>query len=256
MAALLLLLAAFEWPVPAGVDGAMLAGLAYGDWRQAMRASPAAVRHSGRASAAVAYGRPYGLEGLHAGVFGAAARWRGWACGVAVSSLGLGRYRELDQAVCAAALLPGSLAAGLGLHGLFVQAGPGGPDFAPSVDAGLEWTSGRLNLAAGVRRLNRPRFGNGDEPGAEAYAGAAWRPAGGLTLAADVERLQGVELVRLGAEFAPVPALRLRCGLGTEPLSYAAGVGLAAGPLGLDYAFRFHPALAATHLLALQWSSH
>lgn len=249
----LLLLAAFEWTVPFGAEAGMMAGAAFPDWRHASRTNPMALVHTDRVAVTLAYTEPYGLKTVAAGGGGAVWRVHSAAMGVMFSSLASGSYHEFNPCAGLALVLPCSLGAGLGLHGLVVSDAAMGLHFAPALDLGLGWSKGAFHLTAGVRRLNQPCFENGDELAAQFFGGLVWRPGSHLALAADVERTQEYELVRLGMVFEPISVLCLRGGVCTYPLSYAAGAALSAGQLAFDYAFRFHPCLGGTHLLGVSW---
>lgn len=232
----------------------MMAGAALSDWRHASRTSAVALVTAGRVAAAFVYAKPYGLEGVDAGAGGVTLRSHNLAIGLGLSHVGFGRYHEFDPSVGAAVLLPCSAAAGLGVHGLVVSDAVTGVRFAPAFDVALGWFRGTLGLAAGLRRVNQPRFENGDELAAQFFGGIVWRPAIHLVaLATDFERTRDYESIRLGMEVEPIAGLRLRCGLCSEPLSYAGGAALSVGQLVFDYAFRFHPCLGGTHLVGTSW---
>jgi hypothetical protein len=57
--------------------------------------------------------------------------------------------------------------------------------------------------------------------------------------------------LRCGIEYAPVALLALRVGTESETGSFSCGIGVRASIVALDYAFRRHPELGATHALSL-----
>ncbi len=116
---------------------------------------------------------------------------------------------------------------------------------AVGVDAGLLYSPASfLSLGASVRHLNRPDVGLAarDRVPLEARAGVLWR-LGRVHLLADVLRRDaGADVARgrqdilaTGLEWAPVPRLALRAGAARGRLT--SGLGLAFGPLRLDYAW-------------------
>ncbi len=250
------LLAAFEWSLPFGAEAGMMAGAAVPDWRHGSFTNPAALANTEKIAAGIVFTEPHGLDGLGASGGSFALRIRDLCFGVMLRGLWFGDYREFDPGAAFAVVLPGSWAAGVGLHGLMVSEAGGEIRFAPAVDVGLGWVKGAFGLTSGLRRLNQPRFENGDMLAAQLFGGMVWRPAVHLTLAADFERTQEYESVRLGMEFEPVSGLCLRAGVCSEPLSYAGGAALSTKELTVDYALRFHPCLGGTHQLGLVWRRH
>jgi hypothetical protein len=87
----------------------------------------------------------------------------------------------------------------------------------------------------------RPRF----------LAGLEYSPVDELVLAADVTYCSGRASAGLGCEFLLIPQLALRAGVGTDPLRFGGGFGVRVGPVGLDYAYGFHPQLEESHRLGV-----
>jgi hypothetical protein len=98
-------------------------------------------------------------------------------------------------------------------------------------------------------------FGLIGSPGVK--VGLAVRPLSELLVALD---LGWPFAFHLGTEFKlplppPVPETALRAGLFVRGgiLSFTLGLGIAWGPLALNYAFMSHPQLPGSHRLALTW---
>jgi hypothetical protein len=253
---LLLLLSAFEFPGLSGRSSAMLAGSAVDDGQHSFFLNPALGVDEGRFHAGVCYSRPYGLPGL---TWGRACG--GWssgrlAAGLGFSTLSLDRYGEQDVEVVVGGTPIPSVAVGLGIHALFLMAGPEYGDFAPSFDAGACWRSGRVRIGAAGLRLNSPRWREGTELPVRVVLAGSWQPVDDLLLALDLSRERSDEDAAFGAEFRLVPQLALRFGVGVAPLRYAAGLGASIGPLGFEYACEFHPQLKETHVLGLRAAWH
>jgi hypothetical protein len=251
VAAILLLLSAFEFPGYAGRSAAMLAGAAVVDGNHAFFLNPALGVGRERCLAGVCYSRPFGLPGLSWGrALGVWSSGR-LAAGVGFAALGLEHYAEQDaEAVFAGSPLP-AVAVGLAVHALIVRAVQEQGDVAPSLDAGACWRSGRLQVGAAGLRVNAPCWREGSELPTRIVLGGSWSPVDDLLLALDVSREGGDEDAAFGAEFRLVPQLGLRMGIGAAPFRYAAGIGAVVGPLGFDYAYQFHPQLKETHVLGL-----
>jgi hypothetical protein len=249
---LLLLLSAFEFPGLAGQSSGMLAGAAVADGQHSFFLNPALSVDDGRFHAGICYSRPYGLPGL---AWGRACG--GWssarlAAGLGFSTLSLDRYAEQDAEIVVGGRPIPSVAVGLGIHALVLRAGPEYDDFAPSFDAGVCWRSGRVRIGAVGLRLNSPRWREGTELPPRVLLAGSWRPVDDLLLALDLSRERSDEDAAFGAEFRLVPQLGLRIGVGVAPFRYAAGLGATVGPLGLEYAYQFHPTLKESHVLGLR----
>jgi len=244
--------AAFEFTPPAGAASAMLAGGALGEWQHAFALNPALAAECRRAGAAVIWFRPYNLEGVTAGRVALGMNSGRWAWTTSYAQTASGNYHENDIQVDMAARPIPAVAVGVGVHALIQDMGVFGADAVPAFDAGVCWQSGQFRFGAALLRANEPKLRNGDELLLRVIAGAAWRPVETLVLAADVVREETFESFGLGLEFELIPQLKLRCGLGTEPVRYAAGLGVVVGPVGLDYGYQFHPQLRESHLLGLR----
>jgi len=73
-----------------------------------------------------------------------------------------------------------------------------------------------------------------------------------VLMALDVGREGSDEDAAFGVEFRLVPQLGVRMGVGVAPLRLSGGVGATAGPVGVEYAYQFHPMLKETHVLGLR----
>ena len=249
---LLLLVSAFEFAGSAGRSSAMLAGAAVSDALHSFNLNPALCVDGRRMQAGACYADPYGLPGLAWGK--ACGTWSSerLAAGVGVSALGLDRYGEQDAQVVVGGAPVAGVAVGIGLHALFVSAGPGYFDLAPAFDAGISWRSGGLRIGAAGLRLNSPRWRDGTGLAARVVLAGSWQPVDEVLVALDLSREGSDEDAAFGAEFRLVPQLGLRLGVGVAPLRFGAGLGATVGPVGLEYAYQFHPSLKETHVLGLR----
>ena len=252
MVVLLLLLCAFEYPGLAGRSSAMLAGAAVPDGQHSFFLNPALIVSDRRLQGGVCYSSPYGLPGLSWG-----RACGGWsseraAAGAGLAALQLGRYGEQDAQVVVGGTPTRSVAVGLGVHALIVNDAPNYNDIVPAFDAGVCWQSGRFQIGAAGLRLNSPRWRDGTELPVRMLLAGSWYPVEEVLLALDVSREREREDAAFGAEFRPVPQLALRLGVGAAPLRYAAGIEATVGPLGLEYAYQFHPTLKESHVIGLR----
>jgi hypothetical protein len=101
-------------------------------------------------------------------------------------------------------------------------------------------------------RLNSPRWRDGAAQPTKVVIGGSWQPVNELLIAVDLSREQDNEDAAFGVELRLVPQVGVRLGVGTAPLRLAGGLGASAGPVGLEYAYQFHPVLKETHLFGLQ----
>jgi hypothetical protein len=246
------LLVAFEQGLPLGAWAAMHAGSAHPDWRNSLSHNPALAAAAPRWAAATGYWRPHGLEGVdHFGLAGAAGLGS-WSCVAGFSQLGFDRYHERDLGVAGAYRAFTGLSVGAAGHLLTVGSGSAGTEAIVAFDAGVAWQAGRLRVAAAASRLNVPRLAGGDELPAVLRAGIAAEPFDDLAVALDAATTGSDPELGLGLELRLLPQLAARCGGRYPPLGYSAGLGLAAGPVAVDYSFRYHAELRDSHIFGLQ----
>jgi len=253
---LFLLFSAFEFAGYTGRSSAMVAGAAVPDGQHSFFFNPALIIEGDRVLAAISYSRPYGLPGLSWSR--ACAGWNPgrFAAGLGFSGLGLDRYGEQDIQVVVGGAPAAGVAVGLGLHALVVRNGQEYEDFAPAFDAGVCLQSGRLRVGAAGLRLNSPRWRDGAELPLRVVLAGSWQPVDEVLLALDLGRERGEEDAAFGVEFRLIPQLGLRLGTGVVPLRLAAGLEAAVGPVGIEYAYQFHPVLKESHVLGLRAAWH
>jgi hypothetical protein len=249
---LFLLLSAFEYPGFAGRSSAMLAGAAVADGQHSFFLNPALVVADCRFQAGASYSRPYGLPGLAWGRVCGSWSSENVAAGASLSALGLDRYGEQDAQVVVGGTPIRSMAIALGIHALIVSNSLYYSDIVPAFDVGFCWRSSRVRVGAAGLRLNSPRWQDGTELPTRMVLAGSWYPVDDVLLAVDVSRERGEEDAAFGAEFRPIPQLAFRLGVGVAPIRYAAGLEATVGPLGLEYAYQFHPTLKESHVLGLR----
>ena len=249
---LFLILSAFEFSGQNGHASGMFAGAAVPDAMHSFFLNPALAVHDGRLQAGASYSRPYGLPGLDWGRAGGVWSSARFAAGVGLSILGLDHYSEQDvQVVVGATPMPG-VAVGLGIHALVITAVQDYGDLAPAFDAGVCWRSSRVRVGAAGLRLNAPRLADGVDLPTRVILAGSWQPVDEVLLALDLGREGSDEDAAFGAEFRLAPQLGVRMGVGVVPLRLAGGIGATVGPVGVEYAYQFHPTLKETHVLGLR----
>jgi hypothetical protein len=256
LAFFLLMLSAFEFQGCSGRSSAMLAGAAVADGQHSFFLNPALAVCESRFLAGACYSRPYGLSGLAWGRAGGVWSPGRLATGACLSLLSLGQYGEQDAGLVVSGAPTPGVAVGLGIHVLHLRAGQDYDDIVPSFDAGTCWRLGRMRIGAAGLRLNSPRWRDGTELPSRVVLAGSWFPVDDLLLALDLSREGGNEDAAFGIEFRLVPQLGLRLGVGAAPLRFGAGLGAEVGPLGLEYAYQFHPQLKETHVLGLRAAWH
>ena len=132
----------------------------------------------------------------------------------------------------------GTVALSLGMQG----------DLVPGLRAGLALHNA-LGLADDAESdLVRPL---GAVPSVS--AGLEYAPSDRSRLALDVvQDMDSALAVRAGLEAQIVDVLAIRGGVGTAPVTYSAGVGIAAGPVRADLGVELHEALGLTPAVSLQ----
>jgi hypothetical protein len=247
----LLIVSAFELALSNTPQAALVAGSVVPDWRNGLSANPSMLAAGHGLQFAAAYANPYGLAGLSWGdVAGAWCSGR-LGVGAAISHLGIAGYDELDLRFAAAGEPVAGVSVGIMAHALVRNAGRYGSDMAPAVDVGAAWRGRQLSAGAALQRLNEPRFSAGDELSPRFVVSGRWSPVEQFHVVADLSREGSDDALAVGVEFRLVPQVMLRMGVGTAPLQYSGGLAVCVGPLALEYAYRFHPLLQATHVLGI-----
>lgn len=230
-----------------------MAGTAVRDWRHASSDNPALLTSAIRPAISLSATRPYSLPGLYSGSFEFVQPTRPAYLSAGIKTTVVPRYQEHDVSLSAATSFACSLAVGVRLQMLAVTGSLQGADAIGALDAGLLWYRGPVAIGASALRVNCPRFRCGDELPLRLLAGFSWRPVPEVLVAVDAERGQEERLLA-GMEISLLPALALRLGLTSEPLTYAAGVGIRLARQQADYSCRFHPQLGPTHVLGITMS--
>jgi hypothetical protein len=126
------------------------------------------------------------------------------------------------------------------------QGGRYGSAGAIGIDAGLAAEAGsRILVGARAVNLNRPAYGDSEEElPRELAIGVSGKMSDSLL--ALLELVKDVRFplsVRSGVEIRLIPALSLRAGVTTDPLTWSLGLGIKTGRLSLNFAVQNHQPL-------------
>lgn len=114
----------------------------------------------------------------------------------------------------------------------------------------------RFSAGVMAQNINYPGMGETDAydlPRTLAFA-IAYNPYELMTTAFQVERTQGTPVrLRLGFEARPYPMVAIRLGASTEPVRFTGGLGVNWHGASIDYAYKHHTYLGATHLFTLTY---
>jgi hypothetical protein len=249
------LVMAFEFHAAGAREAAMVAAGA-GDWIAALSCNPALSLNADRVNLVGGCCQPFGLDRVQHVTAAAATQRSNWALAAGVTSLGFERYRETQAVLCGGMHPLRAVTFGAGVRWLVVDQGSRGVDMAPAFDIGATWQSGKLVLAAAGRAVNRPGLGTSGAVQQRLVLAVGVTPVEDLRMLADFTLESEGAAGAFGCELLLLSQLAIRAGVGTGPLVYAGGIGLRVGPVGLDYACRFHPQLKETHQLNLSASWH
>ncbi|MBC7188057.1 MAG: hypothetical protein H5U38_13615 [Calditrichaeota bacterium] len=236
---------------PVGMAGAYV-GLAQGP--EALLINPAGIATASGITGSAFYGRPFGLKELDASGVSLFYPLRYGGIGGAVRLFGRSPYQEQVFSLGAGMVVLPHLYVGATAHLYHLRIASYGSASTAGADLGV-----LMNVTYNVRwgvvvsNLNRPRIGDCREQLPQVLAtGVSVTPAPPLVVTVDVHKdVRYPAEVRIGAAYRPVAPLALRCGLQTNPGRFAAGVGLWAGIVRMDYAVSHHYDLGLTHSVSL-----
>lgn len=211
--------------------------------------NPAAGGGEKRGAAGLAYSVPFGetsLETFHAAVMKNHLPFDSEACAaLSYQRHGYDPYRETSVHAMYSTTVTGPLRAGIAA-GLLERDAGAASSSTFGLDLGfLAAISESFSLGGAVFNLNSPEIGeSGESVPATAFAGLAYRPAGGALLSAAVEsRKNSSARLHSGGEVRLLPYLALRAGFTTNPGTVTGGLGFTAGDLAGDIAVVRHPDL-------------
>lgn len=234
----------------AGMGGA---GIAVITGSEALFGNPAGMPASGP-ELAFFCSNPYNLEGLFFGAVSAVVPTRVGGFGIGVKAYGLAVYRETTLAAGWAEDFGDRLVCGVSLRACHLAIRGYGSAAACAVDAGcIIRLNHQTEWGLSFSNLNQARLGRSREVLPQHMrTGFSFAPKPGVLLALELDKDTRFPLqFRGGCEIAIHPRFFLRCGFGSDPSLVAAGIGVDAGRILLDYAFVLHPILGVTHQASL-----
>ncbi|MCR4439533.1 MAG: hypothetical protein QHJ34_15900 [bacterium] len=236
---------------PVGMAGAYV-GLAQGP--EALLINPAGIATASGITGAAFYGRPFGLKELDASGVSLFYPLRYGGLGGAVRLFGRSPYQEQVFSLGAGMVVLPHLYVGAAAHLYHLCIASYGSASTAGADLGL-LMSVAYNVRWGVvvSNLNRPRIGDCREQLPQVFAtGVSITPAPPLVVTVDLHKdVRYPAEVRIGTSYRPLAPLALRCGLQTNPGRFAAGIGLWAGIVRMDYAVSYHYDLGLSHSVSV-----
>lgn len=219
-----------------------------------LQGNPASSGGASVPSLSTSYSRLYGLGELPLAILAYSHPLASGAARIALQTFGDDVYHENSGAVALARLVSKNLWLGVGLRGMHLSISEMGTTQAWGVDLGLAGRpSPDLAISFYARNLNHPRLGRlGDQVPSAACLGLTFRPIRRAALVCDLFRdTRFPTEMRVGQEYWLCESLALRFGFSTEPSTYSFGSGVSGSRFRLDYGFRYHPTLGATHQVSL-----
>jgi hypothetical protein len=193
---------------------------------------------------------PFGLKELSRSGFAVACSPQCGTFAVTGITFGFDLYRETTLGLSFGREIAPALRAGAGLRFDLLSISGYGSAWTFAADVGIHWavTEG-VDVGLAARNVNAPSIGRSHEMLPRTFGvGAAYAPIHGMLVALDcVKDTRFPPEFHFGCEYSPLNALALRVGTGRNPASLGAGVGIAADPIVLNYAFEQHPALGVSH---------
>ncbi len=180
------------------------------------------------------------------------------AIGVSLSSFGFSAYRENQASVAYGIRLFDKVSFGASFHFANIAITDYGNGNAFFANVGLRYElSSTLSLGVSAYNVNRARLRTQtgeDYIPTQLTAGIAYYPTDKVLIVVDVQKdIDHPISFRGGIEYALLPALKIRTGVSTEPLTYNIGLGLEYQRLQLDIAFGVHEQLGLSPFLSLAY---
>lgn len=232
---------------PLGLAGAYVA---VANTAEAVFLNPAGLARTHGLHVSLFYQRPFGLEELSLGSAAASLPLKQHRIGLGITTFGNALYRRWNFTLSYANHYRDKLFFGANARYRSVSIEGYGQTGTVGVDLGLLMpVGGRFAWGFFVRNLNRPTIGRTKQPLAQTLTlGLSTEVHPRLLLTLDIHKDVRHEAdVRFGAEMRLLPNLTVRVGAANHPPRFAAGFGLGAKSVAVDYAFFTHNDLGLTH---------
>ena len=202
------------------------------------------------------YAKPYNMAELHHGVVAVRFSNKKYALGGVVQHFGNSLYGE-NQFICAGALrVVDGIALGANVRYAALTIKGYGKAASMLLDVGAV---ARLHPKAfwgiAIKNTNFAEIGKANEPLPQIFStGLSVQVTSDFLLAADVYKdtrhpVDG----RAGFEYTPISVLSLRIGFGSIPARISAGFSININWIHINYAFKSHMDLGATHLFSIRF---
>lgn len=177
--------------------------------------------------------------------------------GLALSSFGFATYRETLGGINYAALYKKRIALGARVNWLNANVAGFGAANAVLLDVGaVVQVTKQVLVGAYAINANRARFaGEGAQPlGTKYVAGVQYVASSQVRLLVDAEQVVLRPLCwRIGLEYEPMEAVRIRVGAATAPAAMSGGVGFVHAGFNIDIAARYQTDLGVTPAISLHY---
>lgn len=193
---------------------------------------------------------PYGLTELAIAALTYAEPTQYGAFGVGIKTYGFELYRELNILLSYANSYKGRIFYGLNLdfYNLKIQNYNSASSFGLDIGA-MAYLHKYVRWGFIAKNITGAKIGESKEKIAQVYrTGLNFVPLQNINLVLEIEKDVKYPLsFRSGLEYSVLDYVDLRFGVGSEPTSFAAGVGLSYNLFQLDYALTKLPDLGITH---------
>ncbi|MCX7984271.1 MAG: hypothetical protein N3A63_05155 [Bacteroidetes bacterium] len=193
----------------------------------------------------------YGIDGVRAGGCAGTFSLVPGVFGIGCDFLGCELYRESELSIGGALKIVESVSVGLTLNYLNIQISNYGSTGTISLDAGcLAMVTKELNIGFSVKNLNSATLSHGYEKLPQCVSlGLSYRfPIGFLITLEGEKDLMYPMQVKVGLEQVLLDIVVLRCGIATNPNTYAVGLGVILPWCSVSYGGLKHFIIDWTHL--------
>ena len=200
--------------------------------------------------------KPFNIAELNMGAAAAQLSRKRYAVGGGITYFGNSIYRENQLALAAALRATSSLAVGLDVRYATLAIKNYGQAGSLVIDFGsIARLHKNVSWGFALKNVNYAAIGRGREQLPQILSsGISVKAASHFLLSAELYKDARFPVdARFGLEYLPFKILSLRFGTALEPSRIGAGFSLAFSHFRIDYAFKSHVDLGATHLFAINF---
>jgi comEA protein len=198
--------------------------------------------------------QPFGVKELAQGSFAYLEPTNIGAIGLSGRVYGFELYREVGGAISYSNSYNGFVFYGATLRYTSIAIQNYGSTETIGIDVGvLAYLTNYLRWGFAATNVNAPTIGQAKERLPQTYStGLSYNPAAELVLNFDVFKdVKYPIAIRFGAEYELLDMIALRAGIGNNPSTFSAGVGIRYSLFEFDYALSTHQDLGMTHQLSV-----